>query len=255
MISKSLSTSEKRAALHQVCPKLAEFCQALYPLIVAHADEQGRLAGDEFTVKHLVDPASPRKLADFTAALLSLHQVGLILWYQVSGKKLIEVVSFTDHQDLKGHQLRPGKHKPCPDDSAFIGQKTQVGEVGECLPKPALREEKLREEKGREEKTVAGVEKAPTPTRDFLGWFVDEYRSRRSGAKYLITDKHGGIVKRLLQHHPPERLRQLALVLFGSNDDWIESTDRGIEVLAAKINWLEERLSEWEKKKKAREAV
>ena len=46
MLSKSLSTSTKRARLHRVlgppCPtcggSLAEFAQALYPLLVAHAD-------------------------------------------------------------------------------------------------------------------------------------------------------------------------------------------------------------------------
>src|SRR5262249_32467565 len=98
MISKSLSTSQRRAALYTACPKLAEFCQMLYVLLVVHADDFGRLAGDEFTVKHQVDPTSPRKLADFSTALSALHEVGLIQWYAVSAVKVIQIVKFEEHQ-------------------------------------------------------------------------------------------------------------------------------------------------------------
>ena len=77
MISKTLSTSQRRAALHQVVPDLAEFCQQLYPLLVSHADDFGRLPGDAFTVKHAIDPTSPRGLDEFERALAMLDQVGM----------------------------------------------------------------------------------------------------------------------------------------------------------------------------------
>lgn len=98
MISKSLSTSERRAALHTVVPKLAEFCQQLYPLLVAHADDFGRLSGDAFTVKHAVDPTSPRPLHDFERALAALDQVGLVVCYEAEGRQLIEIANFELHQ-------------------------------------------------------------------------------------------------------------------------------------------------------------
>lgn len=98
--------------------------------------------------------------------------------------------------------------------------------------------------------------KPPSPAREFLSWFQDEYRSRRDGAAYFVAwGRHMPIVTRLLNLHSPERLRKHATILLTSNDDWITSTDRGIEVLAGKINWLEERLAAWETKRKAREAV
>lgn len=153
MISNSFSTSAKRDALMQACPKLAEFCEFLFVLLVVHADDHGRLPGDEFTVKMQVDPVSRRKLPDFVAALHVLHQVGLILWYQVDGRKLIEIVKFGDHQDLKGHQGRPGKFPACPGESSFIGAKTRMGESS---PKPPLSKENLSELKGSEPNLSGG---------------------------------------------------------------------------------------------------
>jgi hypothetical protein len=106
MLSKSLSTSERRARLHDVlgpaCPEcggsLAEFAQALYPLLVAHADDFGREAGDLFTVKHAVDPSTPRTTHDLRRALQALADVQLIRWYVVEGRNVIEIVAFEEHQ-------------------------------------------------------------------------------------------------------------------------------------------------------------
>jgi hypothetical protein len=98
MLSKSLSTSEKRAALHGVAGRLAEFAQQLYPLLLAHADDFGRQQGDIFTVKHAIDPSSPRSDADFAVALKCLHNVGLIIWYEVDGRKFVQVNNFDQHQ-------------------------------------------------------------------------------------------------------------------------------------------------------------
>jgi uncharacterized protein YdaU (DUF1376 family) len=102
----------------------------------------------------------------------------------------------------------------------------------------------------------AAPEKTPSPARDFLVWFQDEYKRRRNGAAYFVTwDKHMPIVGRLLKLHDPQRLRKHAQILLTTDEDWTETTDRGIEVLASKINWLEERLCAWETKRRAREAV
>lgn len=142
MISKSFSTSAKRAVLQALCPKMSEFCEFLFVLLVAHADDHGRLPGDEFTVQMQINPVSKRKLPDFVAALHLLHEAGLILWYQVDGKKLIEIVKFSEHQDLKGHNLRPGKLPPCPSDEAYIGRR---GNLPPNSPNPPLSKSKLSE--------------------------------------------------------------------------------------------------------------
>src|SRR5687767_10304446 len=159
MLSKSLSTSAKIATLYKLCPKLADWCRALFPLLIAHADEHGRLQGDEQTVKLQVDPISPRKLPDFVAALHLLHEAGLITWYQVGDRKVIEIVKFGEHQDLKGHDKRPPKLPGCPGPDALIGRCRRDEEsrintaVGESSPKsPQISLKERREEKGSEEK-------------------------------------------------------------------------------------------------------
>ena len=101
MLSKSLSTSEKRAQLHEALGPLAEFAQALYPLLIAHADDGGREPGDVFTVKHKVDPTSPRTLADFTLALRGLQSVGLIDLKTQEKHTILVVVDFEKHQSLR----------------------------------------------------------------------------------------------------------------------------------------------------------
>lgn len=98
LISKSLSTSAKFAELQAVTPKLTEFCQSLYVLLVAHADDFGRQAGDVFTVKHVVAPASPRTMRDVEVALMALHNVGMIVWYEDAGRKCIQINDFDAHQ-------------------------------------------------------------------------------------------------------------------------------------------------------------
>ena len=103
MISRSLSTSERRARLNDVAGRLAEFCQAVYPLMVVHADDFGRHSGDPFTVKHVVDPTSRRTLDEFARALAFLDEVHLIHWYEVDGRKFYQVIDFDHHQ--------PGLHK------------------------------------------------------------------------------------------------------------------------------------------------
>jgi hypothetical protein len=106
MLSKSLSTSTKRARLHHVlgppCPfcggSLAEFAQTLYPLLVAHADDFGREVADPFTVKSTIDPSSPRQLGHFVEALLGLETVGLIKLYQDGPRILLQIIDFDEHQ-------------------------------------------------------------------------------------------------------------------------------------------------------------
>lgn len=138
MISKSLSTSEKYAALVPAANGLAEFCHALYPLLVVHTDDFGRLQGDPFTIKSLCYPASPRSLASFEHALAYLRQVGLIEWYVVAGKKYVQISQFDPHQSGL-HKRTQSKFPEIP------------GNSGKFPPK--RREEKGTEGKGREVRT------------------------------------------------------------------------------------------------------
>lgn len=104
LISRSLSTSRRFGALPALAGKLGEFCQVLYPLIVVHCDDFGRMSGDAWTIKMEVHPSSPRKLSEFEQALSHLESAGLIMRYDDGrGGQCLQVADFEEHQ--------PGLHK------------------------------------------------------------------------------------------------------------------------------------------------
>lgn len=98
LVSKSLGSSRKFHALLQAGGKLGEFCQVLFPLIVANTDDFGRMPGDAFTVKNVVLPSSPRPEKDFDRALDAIAEVGLVERYQAEGAVYLQVLKFDEHQ-------------------------------------------------------------------------------------------------------------------------------------------------------------
>lgn len=121
MLSKSLSTSKRYAALYS--QELGEFCQSLYPLLLAHADDYGRLEGDAFTVKHSVIPASARTEGDIEEALQLLHNVHLIEWYQTPAGRFIQIIKFAQHQA----GLKKRSASACPEPPERAGREAAHG--------------------------------------------------------------------------------------------------------------------------------
>lgn len=113
LISKSLGSSRKFHALLKVGGKLGEFCQVLFPLLVASSDDFGRLPGDAFTVKNVVLPSSRRREADFDRALDVIAEVGLIDRYEVNGDNYIQINKFDDHQ-VNLHKRRESSFPESP---------------------------------------------------------------------------------------------------------------------------------------------
>jgi hypothetical protein len=143
MISKTLGTASRRFARLEVdYPTLGAFPQALYMLLVANADDAGRMDGDAYTVKHSMWSTSLRDESTFTQALDALAAVGLIQRYQVAGETIIQIVRFADHQTFK--YTAKSKYPENPNDSDVLGKS------GGIAPDSPLREEKVREEKVRE---------------------------------------------------------------------------------------------------------
>lgn len=150
MISKSLSTSEKFASLTDAAGPLAEFCQTLYPLMVAHADDFGRLQGDTFTIKHQCFPSSPRSVDEFSTALAHLHASGMIVRYEVAGKRFIQIANFDPHQ-LGLHKRTKSAFPEIPGDS---------GKIPEIPAQENLTELKGTEQKGTKEERTAALPRA-----------------------------------------------------------------------------------------------
>lgn len=86
-------------------------------------------------------------------------------------------------------------------------------------------------------------------SRRFLKEFAALYRHHRNGAAYFVRKDHRDIVSGLLRVHALDRLLLHAQVLLTTDEEWISTTDRGVEILAKKINWLEDRVADWESRR------
>lgn len=182
MLSKSLSTSEKRARLHAALGPLAEFAQALYPLLVAHADDFGREEGDVFTIKHRIDPASPRTVAEFERALQGLDAVGLIVWYEVEGRRCVQISNFEPHQS--GLHKRTISRFPAPPRNApeFPGSTAPTEQNRtEGKGTEGNRTEDGTEPNGREEN-------APVNVRGIARLVVAEFADRHYAREVFIAE-------------------------------------------------------------------
>jgi hypothetical protein len=92
-------------------------------------------------------------------------------------------------------------------------------------------------------------EPADGRVREFLDWFPAEYKTRRHGADYLVKwQRDGPLVKQMLGATDLPRLKKLAQILLSDKTDepFIADTDRGVQILSVKFNWLSERLAAWE---------
>lgn len=106
VILRTLGSSRKFADVCARGARLGEFCQALYPLLVASSDDYGRLSGDAFTVKHAVFPTSRRTEAEFDASLDAMRAAGLVHRYVANGTQILQIVDFGKGQ--------PNLHKRTP---------------------------------------------------------------------------------------------------------------------------------------------
>ena len=92
MISKSISISEKVNTLPDI------FDMLLFTWIIPHTDDFGRLTGSPAKVKALVVPMLDKTIKDVERAIQSLHDAGLLIWYEVGSDKYIQIVNFDNHQ-------------------------------------------------------------------------------------------------------------------------------------------------------------
>lgn len=119
LISKSLGSSRRFHQLLDAGGKLGEFCQVLFPLLVANSDDFGRLEADAFTVKHVVLPTSRRPEIEFAAALTVLQSCKLIDVYEIDGNSYLQIRQFDIHQPNL-HKRTTSKFPEPPEDSGKV---------------------------------------------------------------------------------------------------------------------------------------
>jgi hypothetical protein len=242
MISKSLSTSRKFAELSRA-GELTEFCQLLFPLLVSHADDYGRLSGDAFTVKFQVFPISPRPVEDFERAIAHLDSAGLIQCYEANGDKFIQVSKFDDHQT--GLHKRSASKIPEPP-----GNSRKFPEI----PGQQNRTELNRREEELNEKGGSRALDGPRPLGDKealgirAGEFMDYYRDKHEehiGIAYMgnpIRDYEAAM--RLVAAFSDDQLQKAALVWLGMDDDFATSGTRTVPKFASRITACLERMKQ-----------
>jgi hypothetical protein len=163
-ISKSLSTSEKFGALVTRLPATYEFLHTLYPLLVIHTDDYGRLQGDPYTVKSMCYPASLRTLDEFAAALTGLDAIALIRWYQAGPKRYVQIVDFDAHQ--QGLHKRTKAQIPPPNGQAGAApvqpDSTHFPEIPGSSRKFRVKRSEEKGSEGKRREVKKDEERAPT---------------------------------------------------------------------------------------------
>lgn len=171
LISRSLGSSRRYHDLLRVGGRLGEFCQVLFPLIVANTDDWGRMAGDAFTVKNVVLPTSRRPETDFERALEVIAEVELINRYTVDGRIYLQVKQFDEHQT--------GLHK------RTVSRIPEVPESSGKVP-TNIREQNRTELKGREENTdTPRLERRGRVSDEFFDRFWAAYPKKKAKADAL----------------------------------------------------------------------
>ena len=104
-IHTSISTSLQVAELSLIG-------QVLFDRMPAHADHQGRSPGDPRKVKAIVIPLIETSLKEVAEQLQKMHDLGLIIRYEVGGERFIQLVSWWKFQDRRF--AHPSKY-PAPE--------------------------------------------------------------------------------------------------------------------------------------------
>ena len=216
LLCRTLSTSQRRARLHEEIPGLAEFAQALFDLLVAHSDDFGRLQGDAFTVKHAIEPTTPRSLDDFGTVLQALNAVGMIQWYDVQGRKFIQIKDFDDYQTGL-HKRTKSKFPEAPASSRKLPLKRTEG--------------KRTELKGREQSSARPSAAPPLLTTWSGKW------ERRWGELFVPSfQKHGAQLKRLEKNLGRDEVIRRMDVCLALDEEWWVKRRHPLDTFISQIN-------------------
>ena len=120
MLKKEISDSKKLGRLPSDRPRV------LYFMMLPHLDVKGRLYADPQKIKGQIVTMLPYSPAAIQKALEQLHEVGLIVLYQINGDQYLEYTRFSDFQRINADREAESKISgPTPDNSGVI-QRTPL---------------------------------------------------------------------------------------------------------------------------------
>lgn len=140
--------------------RMSEWAQLLWPLLIVHADDFGRLQGEPELVKARCKPLSPRPPSDFDAALDEMEASGLIFRYEVDGRIYIQIRKWDEHQDGLHKRVRSEFPEPPTPSPELPGTSRNFPE----LPGSSRVEEKRREVEQEQKHISPNGEKSSTPS-------------------------------------------------------------------------------------------
>ena len=124
MINKRIAKSDKLAALPR------DRSRALYFMIYPHLDCEGRYSGDPRDIKEDCCPRIPWSIKQVVESLQDLYEVGLIVLYEVDGKKCLEVSRFEDFNVSQKEREAPSiiPQNPNPNNINNLIENSGVGQ-------------------------------------------------------------------------------------------------------------------------------
>jgi hypothetical protein len=128
MLKKEISDSKKLGRLKSDRPRVLWF------MMLPHLDRDGRLKADPDQIKGRICTKLPYSTKSIQSALEQLHDVGLLVLYDINGDQCLEYTRFHDFQkfnydresESKILPPTPENSRPTPNNSPLIEEKFKL---------------------------------------------------------------------------------------------------------------------------------
>jgi hypothetical protein len=215
IVLRTLGSSRKFAALGAM-PKIGEFAQVLYPMLITNSDVFGRLAGDAYGVKYAIWPTARRTEQEFEAALEAMRLAGLILRYPAGEGIVIQILKFDDGQPGLRKDRRGEQSRFAAPPADLIPENP--GNSG-ILPDTIL---KRTQENLREGKTYVPPSAGADSAQPAIARFCECFKTRY-GQNPRITKDRSGAIKQLVKEFGVDVVRERIDVFFSAKHDfWLK---------------------------------
>lgn len=168
----------------------------LYLMLIPHADAEGRLKGNPQWINGKVLTYVPMDPTTIEQALKRMHEVGLVVWYEVDGKRFVQIERFHDHNKVRrGQDGRPTHEKASsipapPEDDGATTEPLRSNYVATTEPLGSSTAEV--EVEVQVEDQVQVQEKTTSPTGDTLEPLLEAWNTNRGklpAAQKLTTTR------------------------------------------------------------------
>lgn len=189
MLSKTISTSRR-------VNRLPDRSALLYSWLIPHTDDFGRMEGDAMTVRAKVVPMRPSTEQEVEQDLELMAQNGLVVRYEVSGQKYLEISNFGSFQTFRSDRPRRAEY-PDPDGKIPVDNQWDTNDT----PKVDISQRKVSKGKVSKGKVREGKGTA-TPIPEWMGkesW--DLWVKYRAEIKKRLTPRTAAMQIRFLSDH------------------------------------------------------